>query len=81
MSYKFEDIDDSSISLDPQKMASATAVLFPLLAHIATNNDREKIEELYKLFDLALEWNKETTCHDQIALIAKSTKFFLDGND
>lgn len=81
MSYKFEAIDDSSIIPDPKKMASAMAVLFPLLAHVATNNDREKIEELYRLFDLALEWNKETTCHDQIALIAKSTKFFLDGND
>lgn len=77
MKYKFEQIDITS--LNPEEMVCAVPVLFTLLAKMVTQDDAQKLDQLYRLIDSALECNKETSCHDQIALVGKVAKFSLSG--
>ncbi|WP_237388428.1 hypothetical protein [Xenorhabdus sp. Sc-CR9] len=75
MQYEFEKIKVNE--LNPEEMTYAVPVLFSLLAKMVTEDDPEKLVQLYRLLDKAIEFNENASCRDQIALVGQITKFSL----
>ncbi|MDX7988489.1 hypothetical protein FE392_14300 [Xenorhabdus sp. 12] len=77
MSHEFEKIKINE--LNKEDMSYAVLALFTILAKMVTNNDSEKLDQLYKLFDKILENNGDGKSRNAIAAVGQITKYSLSG--